>query len=740
MILTGDSRKYFFSCLSTMFVLTTYSANAEMRPEGYIDTLRVVAEKPAYKNEIPQLGSSSYKVIRAVVHGKLDPNAKVNSGIVNIEKADKDSDGFVSYSTDVLILTPSDPNKAKRSVIYEVANRGGALGKYTFIGGGDFVSGDAPDGKFPSLLEKGYTIIWSGWQGDLPLAENPGENPTSPLGVGFPVAKDKDGQPIIDLSREEFIPDVQGGNEIKLTYPPADINDRTLPQLTARQSWFQNYGQSKEGNATFDAPMVSVSNWQYKKHDDGTYTVSFTPPDFVYGPNRKKVKPDEGTIYNFTYKAKSPTVNGIGYAAVRDLMTFLRYSDKDRHGNANPLNALKSAGCGIDICDKTTNFDTAVAEGISQSGRFLRDYLYQGFNTDSYGNKVFEGLMPIAPGARRMWLNTQFSQPGRWSRPHGDHFMEGFDFPFAYNVIKDFKTGKVDGLLKKCRDDNTCPKIMQIDGSFEWWQAGGSLVTTDGNGKDLKLPDNVRYYLIPGSQHTGNSGVTTGFPKNSSYSPMCALPESWVSQDTVDRALMAAMFDWVESDKLPPASKYPLVSDKTAVDIDDVSLPSFSNLNIPQEDSKNIGKMNVSVVGQVNPLYPISFNNAVPSVDISKKYHQFVPQVDKNGNEVSGLPVPEVAVPLATYTGWNYRKEGHAFGEACYWFGASIPLAKNNETKSSLDTRESLADLYKNREDFQQKVKVSSESLVAQGYLLERDAKNFYQSNSKLVSYILLPN
>ena len=154
----------------------------------------------------------------------------------------------------------------------------------------------------------------------------------------------------------------------------------------------------------------------------------------------------------------------------------------------------------------TAAVDLAIGEGISESGKFLRDFLYQGFNRDTRGRRVFDGMMPIIAGARRTWVNAKFSQPGRWSKEHEDHWQPGDQFPFAYNIIKDPVSGRTGGLLQRCTATHTCPRIMQIDGAFEWWGARASLVVTDGRGHDLTLPPNVRYYLVPGTMHGGGAG------------------------------------------------------------------------------------------------------------------------------------------------------------------------------------------------------------------------------------------
>ncbi|MZI95432.1 peptidase [Vibrio sp. CAIM 722] len=716
------------------------AGNGAPHPAGLIQNLEIVSDSPAFNGNIPQGGKTAYRVVKGIVHGELDPNAAENSNIVYLKNAPVNKEGYVEYKTDVVLLVPQNMQHAKRALIYEVANRGGKLGKYTFIGGGELGKGEAPNGTFPSWLEQGYTIVWSGWQGDLPLNGHSSLDPSAPLGTDFPIARHSDGSAITGMSREEYIPDMVGKKTIKLSYPPANPKDTERAKLTARQSWQTEYGRNNHSAQSYQAPSVEVSQWHYVTNKDGSYSVDFKRPETVPGPNGKKVSPDQGTIYSFEYRAKDPQVNGVGFAAVRDLITFLREQKSDAKGNANPLNELKQAQCVSDHCDKSQNFDIAIGEGISQSGRYLRGFLYQGFNRSLDGKKVFEGLMPIVPGGRRIWLNYAFSQPGRWSRAHEDHFMRGFDFPFAYNVFTDPVSGKTDGILKQCQATHTCPKVIQLDGSFEWWGAGASLVTTDGDGKDLVLPENVRYYMVAGAQHTGSVGVTTGFPPFSSWNKTCALPDSSIDQNTVDRALMHSMIAWVAKGISPPPSSYPLIDKGTAVLPSQLAMPDLSQLTVYQPDSKKTVSLKVPYSGELNRVYLTDYEGAIPHIHTDKAYQLRVPAVDKNGNETSGILTPEVAVPLATYMGWNYRKAGHALGEACDWFGSSVPLAANDNIKNPHDSRASLATLYEGRRDYQHQVAKSANQLVQQGYLLPKDASDFYLHNAMQVSKLLIPN
>jgi hypothetical protein len=567
----------------------------------------------------------------------------------------------------------------------------------------------------------------------------------APLGTRFPVATHPDGKSITDLSREEFIPDYAGGSptQFRLSYAPASLTDSSEVTFTARQSWLTAYGDTPPGDQTYTAPSVPVTDWHYVDNGDGSYSVSFAPPASVPGPAGASVAPDAGTIYSFVYRAKDPRVNGIGFAAVRDLISFLRHDGADASGNANPLNFLKEAACAAGHgCARhpKTNFDIAIGEGISQSGRFTRDLVYQGFNEDGQGRKVFDGVIPIIPGSRKTYTNFEFSQPGRWSKQHEDHFQPGDQFPFAYNVIRDPVSGAVDGILKRCLASDTCPKVMQIDGAYEWWGARASLVVTDGAGHDLRLPRGVRYYMVPGTRHNGGNGISTGIVTLPSAGDQCQLPNTDVAEQPVDRALVPAMERWLTHGTPPPPSQYPTVASGKLVAPTHVGFPNLANIMVPSGAGATPTLLHVNFTGLHNQLYVTDYSNAVPVVNTAKRYEVRVPQVDANGNETSGVPVPDVLVPLASYTGWNLRGTGHAVGEGCVSSGGTIPFAVSEGAKAGgSDPRSPLGSLYTGRADYQAQVAAQADALVTQGYLLPLDG-DAYKTRAMSISPSLIPN
>ena len=713
----------------------TPAVAAAPRAAGVIDRFEVVSSVDAYNGATPAGAAGPYTVITGVVHGRLLPSHPDNAGIVDIANVPTDADGYIDYTTDVVILRPKTPGSARRVLFYDTVNRGEKVGQQSFIGGGALIGGAAPDASFPSLLRAGYTVVWSGWQSNV---SQTAAGATNPLGVDFPVATNGDGTPLTGLSREEFIPDsARGVNWFRLNYAPASLTDRSEVVFTARQSW-----KGADGKSRYLSPSVPVTSWSYSSNGNGTFYVSFTPPAAVPAPDGTMVPPDGGTIYSLVYRARNPVVAGIGFAAVRDLVSFLKNAGTDAQGNPNPVADMKAAACVLAtgcVAAPASNFDVAIGAGVSQSGRFLRDFLYQGFNKDGHGAKVFDGLMPVIAGARRTWINARFAQPGRFSREHEDHWMPGDQFPFAYGVSTDPVSGATDGLMKRCLESATCPNIMQIDGSFEWWAGRASLVVTDGAGHDVALPDNVRYYMVAGTQHGGGSGVSTGIVTQPGVGAGCQVAPSPVSEVPVERALIPALENWIARGALPPASQYPTGAAGTLVAPSKTGFPDLSSISVPSGAQATPVALSLASHGEANWLALTDYSDATPVVDAARTYKIRVPKVDADGNEIAGIQMPEVAVPVATYAGWNVRQQGHAAGESCGTSGAAIPFAVSPATRAAKDSRKTLAQLYRGRADYQARFGAAADALVGRGFLTAADAANIYKKGAAAISPALIP-
>jgi len=661
---------------------------------GYVENLEILTTYDAYGG-MPFGDVGPYQVITGIVHGKIDPEHSANAGIVDLSLAPTDGDGLVEYSEDVVILRPKSVANAKRVLFYDVVNRGNKVASGTFNGAGaNFNAGQQGNAL---LLRLGYTIVWSGWQGNIAQT---GHGDTSAIGTKLPVVTHRNGSPIVELSREEFVLDslaaqgpglgANGVAVVNLTYPAATL-DKAQVTFNWRPTWRTAQGM------TFTSPStpVSTANWSYI--NNGTQ-LQFTLP----------AGSDPGSIFTFIYPARDPIVMGIGFAAVRDLVSFLNYEKRDRQGNANPLGDFKDAPCSAHQCDSDKNFDVVIMEGVSQSGRFTRDFLWQGFNADGHGRQVFDGMFPIIPGSRKTYTNFRWGQPGRWSKGHEDHWQPGDQFPFAYNVIKDHLSGRTDGILKRCLQTRTCPKIVHLDGGFEIFGARGALVSTDGAGHDLDIPENVRLYVVPGANHGGGGGVAAP-----ARLPQCQFVGSVVVESTIDRALVPVLVDWVAKGIRPPRSRWPSFDDHTlapAANQAAVGFPNLAGVGFPYGGAL------------YNQIAVTDYSEAVPVPDLKRVYPSLVSRTDADGNEIAGVRVPDVAVPLATYPSWNVRGAGHTPGEGCFYQGSTVPFAATVAARTATgDPRPSLQERYRNKTDYVTRVQAAAEALVAQRLLLPED-------------------
>ncbi|WP_157217432.1 alpha/beta hydrolase domain-containing protein [Flavisphingomonas formosensis] len=594
-----------------------------------------------------------YETLTGVAHMRIDPAAPANRAIVDLDRAPRDAEGLVRYDVDVTILRPRDPAKARRVMLFDVANRGMKTASVA-MNDGSFASlesaGDAGNGF---LMRQGYTIVWAGWQGDVGGPQM--------IGARFPIATGRDG-PITGRIATETIFDDAVGDHIPLPYPAASL-DPAKATLTARQ-----HADDAE------RPLPSDS-WHF---EDDRHVVLIRPADM-----------DAGAIYRFSYVARDPKVMGLGFAAVRDVVSWLRHADADA---GNPLSDIAAAPCehaapGGCTADGGGAFDTAIAFGASQSGRYLRDFLWQGFNRDLAGGRVFDGVITMIPGARRTFTNVRFSEPGRFSRQHEDHDVPGFDFPFTYATLRDPVTGRTDGLLARCSADGSCPRIFHVDTSGEFWQAGASLVGTGGTDRDIPFPETVRAFMIAGAAHA--PGMTM---------PACRSPANPMSYNPLVRALTVAMVDWTLGLREPPDSRWPRIAAGELQPIEALNAPDLSGAGIEWPRVLN------------RPIAPSGMQG----------WPVLLPRIDADGNDMPGVRLPEIAAPNGTYLGWNLRKQGYAPGDLCFVFGSYIPFAASEATRGA-DPRPSLATRYPGKGDRETRLRAAAEALRRDRLLLDED-------------------
>jgi len=614
--------------------------------------------------------AGSYLRIRGVAKGELDPAAPENTVIVDLDKAPRNARGLVEYETDFFILRPTDPSRTNAVLVYDVTNRGS---KRIFQLLDDAPSAPVDAANDPKTvreaglgfsLGRGYSLVWSGWDPGAPPANNG-------LGGRFPTAMES-GRPIAGRIRHEFHIGTRApgkGDIVRLSYPAVSTDTRQA-RLTVRD---------RESDSRIDVPAQS---WEFAD----TRSIRLLPQGSLFAPFK---------IYELWYEATGSKVLGIGFATVRDLVSFLRYEAADRNGTRNPLIA---EGAPTD----RTGIRHALAFGVSQSGRFLRHFLELGMNDDGHGRRVFDGVMSHVAGAGKVFANHRFGMPGRTATQHEDRLYPENWFPFGNAVTTDPFSRETGTILQGRPAD---PLVIETNSSTEYWQKGASLVHTDpAGGSDTDLPANVRVYMIAGTQHGGRPGA------DPSPGP-CVNPRNPHSATPALRALFAALEEWVTKGTAPPPSRVPRVADGTAVMAEDVRMPAVPGF---------------AVAPGANPIVP-PVDWVDPPARIDNVYGARVCAVDADGNEIAGIRLPPIAVPLGTYTGWNvYRAQPAELADRD---GSLIPFARTKEEREAArDPRLSLEERYGTREDYVSKVSAAAEALVAEGLLLPADADAYVKA------------
>jgi hypothetical protein len=608
----------------------------------------------------------AYERLHGTAFGELDPTHALNAGIVNLDEAPRNARGNVEYQSDFRTLKPIDLDRGNGWLLYDVPNRGNQPIMPRL--------NNAPEGGHPQnagngfLMRQGFTLVWSGWQGDvLPGADR--------LGARLPIARGKDG-PLIGIVREEFIAESTGllGDanieEVSadrfigtLVYPVADITAAGA-SLTVRQ---------READ-----PRSTPRGLSWRLIDQQHVEITRTSdPAF-----------DLGAIYEFIYRARDPMVMGIGFAAIRDLVAFLRHATHDDAGNPNPL-----------APDATPRMRLAAGFGISQSGRVLRDLLYYGFNQDLGGRQVFDAIMPVVAGSRRTCVNWAFAQAGRYSRQHEDHSYGDDQFPFTYPTLTDPISGRTAGILQKARDAGVCPKVVHLDTESDVWQARSSLVVTDARGADIAMPDDVRTYLVAGVPHAAPRAMKR---------QVTQLPSNPLGYGAFMRSLLMALVEWVEHDTPPPASRFPSRAAGTLLSLIEATaqFPVLPIVNFPTV----LNELRLKDHGVEPPVEGVA-------------YPVFVPAVDTDGNAIGGIRHPLLDAPLATHTGWAVRVAGHAEGDLFTINGSMMHFAATeSERRHEADPRPSIAERYGSRDAWVDRLSTAAAQLVADRLLLQEDA------------------
>jgi hypothetical protein len=572
------------------------------------------------------VAGTGYEKIVGIVYFDVNPKDPHNRVIVDLDKATVNAAGHVEFSADLYILRPKDEARSNGVAIVDVLNRGRKIAlnfnRASGPGAGDPKSEADLGDGF--LMKQGYTIVWVGWEFDV-------RRQNGAMGIAAPIAKGVTG-----IVHGDFVPNNRNAEQNVgdlAGYAPAEPGGPDT-SLTVRDGAF---GRPE---------TIAREKWEVRGNTV-TMAAGFEP----------------GRTYQLSYKVADPPVAGVGLLAYRDVATWVRHSPQ---------------------APATAKYTYAFGE--SQSGRFLREFLYEGCNTDEKGRQVFDAVWAHIAGAGKISLNERFAQPTSLT------LYTSARFPFANASMRDPLSGQTEGLLDNPHAHGNTPKTIFTNTAVEYWGGGRSaalLHTTPDGVSDLTLPANERVYFLTGTQH----------------SPAAFPPATTTGQEPVNpvnywwpmRAIMVAMDQWVRKGVLPPASQVPRLADGTLVPIETVAFPSIPGVQSPK-------------------IIPHGRQNGTP-------IPLLVPQVGPDGNELAGIRLPDIVVPVATYTGWNFRNQSvGGTNELVSLMGSSIPLPKTAADRAaSKDPRPSIGERYPSREAYITAVEAAADNLVKGGYVLAED-------------------
>lgn len=631
--------------------IATLFASLYFCPTAHAEVIRfeVLQSAPAFeKRSFGSVGPYVRVTARATI--AVDPTDPRNAVIADIDKAPRNAQGKVEATADVVLLRPADPLRGNGTLLVDVPNRGTKLAPQGFDDVAQPAASEAnkaADAGIGFTQGEGYTMAWIGWQADIPSQPNQ-------LALLAPALKDVTG-----AARDEFLFDhTRTPATATLSWP---IADPASLAVTVRAKW--------------DAPREKPAGLAIQA--TGAQTVEITRPATGF---------DAAALYEVTYVARNPIVLGLGFAATRDVTSFLRRNGTD-------VNPMAAGG--------RSTVQRAIGFGVSQSGRFLRDFLYFGFNEDLAGGLIFDGLMPHVAGGRRIATNYRFGLNGRNARHPQDAAWQADLFPFTYQTLFDPLSGRRDGLMQRCRLNSTCPRVIQTDSEHEWWASRASLLVTDLAGNHIDLPPDVRAYMIVGTPHYSEPAALMRTV------PIMALPVNPMHAGPPLRALLTAMQAWITAGVEPPASRVPMRAHGTLVDAADA---------VPR---------NIPGLPYTGIYTGASFTDtAVFPPSVLGSYPVFVPRADRDGMAIAGIRMLPLAVPRATYTGWNPRAEGYGAGTLFPLQGAVVPFAATRaEREASSDPRLSVAERYADNVAYVAAVQKAAAQMVGERLLLPQDAE-----------------
>jgi hypothetical protein len=607
--------------------------------------------------------AGAYETVAGVLRFAFDPAHPLHGTITDLDRAPRNAAGRVEAWADVYLLKPVDPARGRRRLLLDVPNRGRkiALG---LLNDAVRVPDPAAEDDFGNgfLLRHGFTVAWVGWQHDVPRRDGL-------MALTVPRAAGVTG-----LVRCEFRPNARVttlplADRYHAPNPVLDLDDPEA-RLTVRE------------HAAAPAVDVPRGAWRFPDATHLTLDGGFTP----------------GAVYDVVYRAADPPLGGLGFLAVRDTASFLRFAGA---GEGNPC-----AGA----------LERAYAFGVSQSGRFLRHLLYLGLDEDEAGRLAFDAVIAHVAGARRGEFNMRFGQPSL-------NAMEapGSLFPFTDDAQTDPVTGARGALLgrviARARERGLGPpRVLTINTSAEYWRGDASLVHTDVEGRrDVAPPPFARVHLFAGTQHL--PGALPPLAADPNTGDRGRQPFNVVDYAPLLRAALVNLDRWVTDGVEPPASTVPRLADGTAVAAESTRalFAAIPGVRFPDRVRRPVRL-------DFGPDWPRGIASEWPPKS-GAPYVTFVSAVDGDGNEIAGVHPVELAVPLATYTGWNPRHPDQgAPGDLMAMMGATLPFPRTAEERAHRgDPRAAVAERYASRAAYLERVRAAAAALVAQRWMLPED-------------------
>ena len=618
----------------------------------------------------------AYERIDAIAYYSVDPTEDANREITDLDLVTPDADGRVHFFGDFTLLQPADLDAGNRALLVQVPNRGRRMITHINIGDVPITSGPNIDPGDGFVFEEGWTVAWAGWQWDVPREEEPFRAglcaPQVPLQkrgsqdkmqLRLQVNEDKTHLPLTDQHVGDF------GRHRAI--PPLDPQD---PRATL---WVRDN--------IYDQPeCVDRRDWQFARMEKSKVIVD---KDYVWLRGGFQA----GRIYDLFYQPHECPVVGAGLLAIRDMASWLRYDP------AAPT---------------ADRIDHVIGEGLSQTGRFWRTFVYLGLNRNEDKKPAVDGILSHIAGAKRGEFNQRYGQPSVQPTPSIGHL-----FPFADDDQDDPLTGMFDGLLNRQRALGCLPRIIYTNSSAEYWRGDAALAHTDMiDGDDAEPPQNVRHYLFSGTQHSSGQPVLTYTSaqgsKGSNYLNM-------IDYRPLYRACLVNLLAWVSRDQEPPASQFPRKADGTRLSrrkaLEQLSeIPGF---NLPDETAMPVMRpLDLGADAKKG-------NPRLPAILGLHKYPDWVSALDMDGNEIGGIAMPDIRCPIATHSGFNPRhpQTGGA-GQILEYYGSTVPFPRDTIEKSSkADSRPAISDRYKDKDDYLTQVRAAVEELVISGYVLARD-------------------